>query len=322
MSTAIATRTTAPVAMRTNNMDTLTVARMLAESGFFGEVRDAGKALAKILAGQELGIGPIASLMGVYYQQGKVTYSANIMAAAVKKSGRYTYRIRRHDTSICEIEFFARTGEGWESLGVSDFSWQDAETAGLPSGPNKNNWKNYPRNMLFARAMSNGAKWFCADVFGGQTPYTPDEFDGEVIVSEGGDMRPVIEDTGPASPPPPAPDPPQQGGGWTHQAEAKWQAGIKVANEADADIPTKPPADAPREAVVAALEELADNVRTAQARRARSFLESELRDVVGIATEAGSDAFEVPEDLAALSDDDLREMIATVQRAIPSEPAA
>src|SRR5436190_18023270 len=116
----LATRQGASVAMHTD-MDTLTVARMLAESGFFGEVKDAGKALAKILAGQELGMGPIASMMGVYYQQGKVTYSANIMASAVKKSGHYTYRTRRLEDDGCSLEFFERWAGGWESIGTSTF---------------------------------------------------------------------------------------------------------------------------------------------------------------------------------------------------------
>jgi hypothetical protein len=194
--TALAPRMAAPVA-RTDNLDTLTVARMLAESGFFGEVRDAGKALAKILAGQELGMGPIASLMGVYYQQGKVTYSANIMAAAIQRSGIYTYRIRKHDATICDIEFFERG----ESVGRSSFSIDEARQASLLQSQGKGNWEKFPRNMLFARAMSNGAKWFCAGVFGGVTPYTPDELGAEVAVGEDGDMKPVQAEVVEMAPP-------------------------------------------------------------------------------------------------------------------------
>jgi hypothetical protein len=179
---------------RDDSLDTLTTARLLAESGFFGEVRDAGKALAKILAGRELGMGPIASLMGVYYQQGKVTYSANIMAAAVKKSGRYTYRVKTIGTAECSIEFFERSGPEWESIGTSTFTIKDAQDAGLTTGPNKHNWSKFTRNMLFARAMSNGAKWYTPDVFGGVTPYTPDELGAEVSISDDGDMKPVIEE--------------------------------------------------------------------------------------------------------------------------------
>ena len=47
-------------------------------------------------------------------------------------------------------------------------------------------WKNFPRNMLYARAISNGAKWHCPDVFGGPV-YTPDEL-GATIDGETGEM--------------------------------------------------------------------------------------------------------------------------------------
>ena len=37
----------------------------------------------------------------------------------------------------------------------------------------------WPKNMLFARALSNGAKWYCPDVFTTGI-YTPDEFGVEI----------------------------------------------------------------------------------------------------------------------------------------------
>jgi hypothetical protein len=179
---ALAPRPTTAPSLRTDNLDTMTVAKLLAGSGFFGEVREQGQALAKILAGAELGIGPIASLMGIYYQKGRLSFSANIMASIVKRSGRYTYRVRRLENDGCTVEFF----ENGDTIGTSSFTSEDAKAAGLTDG----NWTRYPRNMMFARAMSNGCKWFCPDVFGGATPYTPDEL-GPAVVSENGDMQPI-----------------------------------------------------------------------------------------------------------------------------------
>lgn len=320
-STALATRSAAPVAMRNDNLDTLTVAKMLAESGFFGEVRDAGKALAKILAGQELGMGPIASLMGVYYQQGKVTYSANIMAAAVKKSGRYTYRVQRLDDQACALEFFERQGTGWSSLGVSDFTTEQADTAGLLTGPNKHNWKNWRRNMLFARAMSNGAKWYTPDVFGGVPPYTPDELGAEVSMGDGGDMVPVITDA-----PAPAPitgevvqeSPVEDVPVWVSTYHTQWAKGAALAREIGAPIPEKLEPSEGRATCEARLRELAAGVK---ARRARLDLEGALRDVIKVAIESGVDFFEVPENISELEDADLRAMIADAQAAIPTTEA-
>jgi hypothetical protein len=147
--------------------DILQLGRAMASSGFFKDAQRASQAIVKILAGRELGFGPVASMVGVHIIKDKVSLSANLMAAAIKRTGRYNYRLREHSATACCIEFF----EGGESVGVSEFTMQDATQAGLLSNPT---WKSYPRNMLFARAMSNGARWYCPDVFGGPV-YTPEE---------------------------------------------------------------------------------------------------------------------------------------------------
>jgi len=41
----------------------------------------------------------------------------------------------------------------------------------------------FPKNMLFARAMSNGIKWFTPDVFAGPV-YTPEELGSAVITED------------------------------------------------------------------------------------------------------------------------------------------
>ena len=50
------------------------------------------------------------------------------------------------------------------------------------------NMDKFPRNMLFARAMSNGQKWYCPDAFNGATVYTPEELGAET--DENGDIIP------------------------------------------------------------------------------------------------------------------------------------
>lgn len=164
--------------------DLARVGDVFVRSGFFNDTRDAAQAIVKVMAGQELGFAPIASMTGVYIVKGKVSLSANLIAAAVKRSGRYTFRVRKHDATVCEIEFFELDKAGnKESIGISGFSMQEATQAGLTTSAI---WKNYPRNMLYARAMSNGAKWYCPDVFGGPV-YTPDEL-GATIDGETGEV--------------------------------------------------------------------------------------------------------------------------------------
>ncbi len=158
--------------------DVMTLAAVLTKSGYFQDARDAAQAVVKVLAGQELGFGPIASMTGIYIVKGRVSLSANLIAASVKR-GKYNYRVTELTDTACKIDFY----EGKEKVGESAFSMEDAKAAGLAFG---DNYKKFPRNMLFARAMSNGAKWFCADVFGGPV-YTPDEL-GATVDGETGEM--------------------------------------------------------------------------------------------------------------------------------------
>lgn len=153
---------------------------VLAKSGYFSDARDAAQAVVKVLAGRELGFGPIASMTGFYIVKGRVSMSANLMGAAVKRSNRYDYRVIAHNETACSIEFFERVGSKLESLGKSTFTIEDARKAGTQ------NLEKFPRNMLFARAMSNGVKWFCPDVTGGPI-YTPEEL-GEVVDGETGEV--------------------------------------------------------------------------------------------------------------------------------------
>lgn len=165
--------------------DIMTLGNVFAKSGYFQDARDAAQAVVKMLAGQELGFGPVASMTGIYIVKGRVTLSANLIAAAVKKGGKYNYRVTELTDAVCKITFY----EGKEAIGESSFTMEDAKAAGLVN----DNYKKFARNMLFARAMSNGAKWYCADVTGGPT-YTPDEL-GAVVDMETGEMltRPADE---------------------------------------------------------------------------------------------------------------------------------
>lgn len=142
----------------------------MAGSGFFADSRQAAQAVVKILAGQEMGFGPFASMTGVYIIQGHPSIGANLMAAAVKRHPRYDYRVAKMEDAICEIVFYQ---EGQE-IGRSIFDAEDAKKAGTK------NLEKYPRNMLFARAMSNGVRWYCPDVLGGSAVYTPEELGAEI----------------------------------------------------------------------------------------------------------------------------------------------
>lgn len=154
------------------NLDPMTIARAFKESGMFPDLRSEAQAVVKIVAGQEVGFGPMASMQAVQMIQGKPTFSANALAALVKRHPSYNYRAVEHTAEVCRLQFF----EDGEESGVSEFTMADAQTAGIAGGQN---WRKYPKAMLFARALSQGVRWYAPDVTAGAAAYVPEEL-GEV----------------------------------------------------------------------------------------------------------------------------------------------
>lgn len=172
------------VVANTQQLDIMKLGEVLSKSGYFQDARQANQAVVKVLAGQELGFGPIASMTGINIIKGRVFLSANLIAAAIKRSGVYNYRIKQLDDQVCKLVFY----EGGQEVGPSVFTIEDAKNAKLGG----DNWQKYPRNMLYARAISNGAKWYCPDIFGGSV-YTPDELGADIDGETGEVMSPTIE---------------------------------------------------------------------------------------------------------------------------------
>lgn len=160
------------------------------KSGMFSDVKSAAAAAVKIMAGAELGFPPFASMNGVHIIKGKTSLSAVLMGAAIKRSRKYTYRVRVLTVENCELDFYERSidGKSWELRGPSTFNMEDARKAKLLGGEN-GMYEKYPRNMLSSRALSNGARLYCADVFGGPV-YTPDEL-GAIQDADGNFIAPV-----------------------------------------------------------------------------------------------------------------------------------
>lgn len=154
--------------------DLARIGKMMAVSGYFQDAREAAQAAVKIQAGMEMGFGPFTSMTGIHIIQGRPSVGANLMASAVKTNPRYDYRVREMSDQVCRIEFFEIIGGKRESIGVSEFTLADGKKAGTK------NLDKFPRNMLFARAMSNGIRWFCPDAFNGNTVYTPEELGADV----------------------------------------------------------------------------------------------------------------------------------------------
>ena len=156
----------------------LVMSDVFAESGMFPDIKSKAQALVKVLAGKELGISPFESMASIFIVNGKLALTSKAMASMIKKSPTYDYVVDTLTETECSITFTETIGEDEKKLGVSTFTFKDAAKAGLV---NKDVWKNYPRNMLFARTLSNGARWFCPEAISGY--YTVEEIEDIVDVT-------------------------------------------------------------------------------------------------------------------------------------------
>lgn len=176
------------------------IASALSKSRFFKDAYQAEQAFAKMLLGRDLGLSPTQAMIGIHIVEGKPEVSANLQAQFVREyvgpaGDRYDYTVLEHTDEACEIEFRRRgqDDDDWRVIGKERFTMADANRAGLTK-PSKSGapsmYVKYPRNMLFARCMSNGTAFHCPEVNNGHRLYYP----GEVAELE------------PAAAPTPAPD--------------------------------------------------------------------------------------------------------------------
>lgn len=152
---------TAITLRRTEQQDIALFAQAIAGSGYFN-VNQAQAAIA-IVAGREIGIGPVEALRSFHFTRNGVQPSAALLARLVRRHPRYDYTVNQLDDSACELLFWM---DG-EEAGVSRYTLEDAKRAGLAGGES---WKKYPANMCFARCMTNGVSWYAPDVIDALTP--------------------------------------------------------------------------------------------------------------------------------------------------------
>ena len=237
-----------------SQLDILTLSKVMIQSGFFPDVKTMAQAVVKIVAGKELGFGPVASLRHIYVHRGHIGLMAQLIASAIRNSGRYDYKILACDDEKCEIEFFRLVREqAWDSLGTAAFTIQEATRAGLVKEDSA--WKTYPSDVLFARAMTRGQRRFCPDVFR-QTVYSKDEIEELMRRDPNGGENPAlppaldlmpkkIGETPPAAPPAEPVDPGVAGDpGGSPDSEIseqeRWEAFLGVAEPDRKVVPVEP----------------------------------------------------------------------------------
>ena len=142
--------------------------------------------VVQILAGQELGLSPMAAIRGIHLIEGKPVLSADTMVALVLRSGLAEYFACTEDTDRSVTYETKRKG----SPVAQKLSWtvDDTKRAGVQL---KDNWRTFPRAMMKARAKSALARDVYPDVLAGC--YDPDEIAVPVREQSRPAPAPVVE---------------------------------------------------------------------------------------------------------------------------------
>lgn len=129
-------------------------------------INQPGKILAAILAGRELGVGPMASLRSFHVVEGKPVADYSFWISRMKAAG---YKIEWPESGAEKVTLRLTGPDG--AVHTETWDKDRAMRAGLWNG--KDNWKKYPETMLKARCVATAGRSFAAEVMSGC--YTPDE---------------------------------------------------------------------------------------------------------------------------------------------------
>jgi hypothetical protein len=174
------------------------IAKGLAASKFFKDVDQSAQAFAKLVFGRDYGLTPAQS-MQLYIMDGKVEVPYSMWGHFIRRRPGYDYRTEwreegsdewlPEETGLkeitgCRITFLVNGN----SVGTSIWRKEDTERAELNrptrSGAKSNHVK-FPRNMYFARAMSNGVKMRVPEVMNGIPFYAENELPRNAGLSDG-----------------------------------------------------------------------------------------------------------------------------------------
>ena len=166
-------------------------------------IKTVEQAFYVVLAGREVGFGPIASLRHLSIIQGKPAMSGEGLLALMLRGG---CRIRWERSDDTGATLWCRRPEGTEHR--ESFTQEDAKRAGLLG---KGGYTTYPAAMYKARAASAMARSFCPDLVNGIS-YTPEELGADINPETGEvlhDAPKILPPAAPAATPPPTAQTPE-----------------------------------------------------------------------------------------------------------------
>lgn len=116
---------------------------------------------AAVLAGREVGIGPMTALQHIHVIEGTPSMSAELKRARVFAAG-HEIVVDESTITRCRVRGRRKGSESWSA--PVEWTLDDAKRANLA---HKDNWKKNPRRMLQARATGELCDLLFPDVVGG-----------------------------------------------------------------------------------------------------------------------------------------------------------
>lgn len=136
------------------------VAKAAYESRKFGVTE--GEAAIKLLFCFENGLPLTAANTSLLVVNGRMEVMGNLIASKLRSHGSYDYKIKELNNKGCTIQILRKVADEWITEGEASFTEEDAKRIGLNT---KDNYKNYPEDMYFNRAISRAYKRYAPDIF-------------------------------------------------------------------------------------------------------------------------------------------------------------
>lgn len=160
------------------------VSEGLFASGLFPNTKNKFGAFAIVQYGRELGIPPMMALRNINIISGQLACSAQLMLSLAIQKGVSIDVLEEGDRGA-KLKFKRGSQEY-----VSAFTEADAKAANLLG---KDNWRKYPRDMYYWRAVAKGVRRICPDAVMGL--YTAEEITEGAVIN--------VAEVNPSSPEPP-----------------------------------------------------------------------------------------------------------------------
>lgn len=161
------------------------LSRKIAGSAYYTDLTNSAQAMVKIQLGRDLDIKPMVAIQSISVSNNKVTLSAELLAAMMRRAG-YNWKFIENTQDATEIAPYYNgkrimdlNPDGTERPATVRWGKEDSERAELlkPRGANatKSVHEKYGSDMGWWRALTRFQRKYAPEVSKGMTIYTPDE---------------------------------------------------------------------------------------------------------------------------------------------------